>query len=227
MDAEQGSVTWANARSRDTILLVGPRRVTWEGVTSIIRRNHAFAVVGDLSCADEALEKASERRPAFIVLALDLSGIDNIEFTTKLSVRSPLSKLIVLGDEIDHELLLMLGRVPIDGYLLWKDLEPAVIDVALQALRLGLRIGSASAVDELLARQEDQHHLRLDAAHITSLEREVIRGLAAGYTEKEIARQVARSRTTVARIIERLEVRLGAGNRWELAVAVTRIGLEC
>lgn len=178
-------------------------------------------VVGEAASAEEALSMAALLRPDLLLLDIDLPGLSGIDAVRELAPRLPDTRIVMLTVSTDRRDLLSAVRHGAFGYLT-KDLSG---DALLRAVR-GIRHGDlpmsrahAATVVESLARNargwvsEDND---LDGV-LSARESEVLRLLADGLTDREIAGALAISPRTVESHVSSLLRKLGVKNRAEAA----------
>jgi DNA-binding NarL/FixJ family response regulator len=179
-------------------------------------------VVGEASSAEEAMEMAPLLRPDLVLLDIDLPGLSGIEAVRELAPRLPATKIVMLTVSTDRRDLLDAVRHGAFGYLT-KDLAG---DALLRAVR-GIRGGDlpmsrahAATVVEHLARYARDSAISggtdLDQL-LSTREGEVLRLLAEGMTDREIAAALAISPRTVESHVSSLLRKLEVRNRAEAA----------
>jgi len=175
-------------------------------------------VVGEARNAEEALDLAPRLRPDLLLLDIDLPGMTGIEAVRELAPRLPETRVVMLTVSTDRRNLLEAMRHGAAGYLT-KDLTGDALLRAVRGLRRGdlamSRQHAAQVVEHL---QRGGHggmpgEMRL----LSAREQEVLRLLAEGLTDREIAGALAISPRTVeshvSAVLRKLEVR----NRAEAA----------
>ncbi|MGH2401743.1 MAG: response regulator [Candidatus Limnocylindria bacterium] len=179
-------------------------------------------VVGEASSAEEALEMAPMLRPDLLLLDIDLPGLSGIEAVRELAPRLPDTRIVMLTVSTDRRDLLGAVRHGAFGYLT-KDLSGEALLRAVRGIRHGdlpmSRAHAATVVEHLARTGRANAEDGDDVGQLLSArEGEVLRLLAEGMTDREIAAALAISPRTVeshvSSVLRKLEVR----NRAEAAL---------
>ena len=178
-------------------------------------------MVAEAGSAEEALELAPQLRPDVLLLDIDLPGMDGVSLVRELAPRLPATRIVMLTvSSADHHLVDAM-RFGASGYLT-KDLSPeallrAVRSAANGELAMPRRL-AAHLVHRLV--ETSRHSPSTDDPVLASLsgrEREVLRLLAEGLTDREIAGSLTVSPRTVETHVSSILHKLGARNRAEAA----------
>jgi DNA-binding NarL/FixJ family response regulator len=175
---------------------------------------HGIEVVAEAATAAAALETASEVRPDVLLLDLGLPDRSGLQVLRELRDRLPDTKVVVLtvsGSPRDvHEAV----RVGAAGYLT-KDLDPAALFRAIDGIRHGqLAMSRAIATEALRELRHDWVRARNGFGDcLTVREEEVLRLVADGLTDRQIAARLGVSRRTAEAHVGHILHKLGARNR--------------
>ena len=178
-------------------------------------------VVAEASSAEEAIGLAPSVRPDVLLLDIDLPGLSGIEAVRELAPRLPDMQIVVLTASTDNRDLLDAVRYGAAGYLT-KDVTGDALLRAIRGLRKGdlaMSRGHAATVVEHLSRtarpqQTDGGTLE---GLLSAREQDVLRLLAEGLTDREIATGLAISPRTVESHVSSVLRKLGVRNRAEAA----------
>jgi DNA-binding NarL/FixJ family response regulator len=178
-------------------------------------------VVAEAASAGEALELAPRVHPDVMLLDINLPGADGLSLLRELAPRLPQTKIVMLTVSEDRRDLLQAVRSGAAGYLT-KDLGPAALQRAVRGIKSGdlamSRGMAADAIRELAAaiRPGGRPSPSRATSELTSLsvrELEVLRQLAAGLTDREIAERLGISPRTVETHVGSVLQKLGVRNR--------------
>lgn len=176
-------------------------------------------LVGEASRAEEALEMAVRLRPDLLLLDIDLPGMTGLEAVRELAPRLPDTRVVMLTVSVDRRDLLDAVRHGAGGYLT-KDLSGEALLRAVRGIRRGdlpMSRAHAALVVDHLARRGRSAVAGDGLEALSTREREVLRLLAEGMTDREIAVGLALSPRTVESHVSSVLRKLGVRNRAEAA----------
>jgi DNA-binding NarL/FixJ family response regulator len=178
-------------------------------------------IVGEARTAEEAMELAHRLRPEVILLDIDLPGMTGIDAVRELAPRLPDTRIVMLTVSTDRRDLLEAIRHGAAGYLT-KDLTGDALLRAVKGLRKGdlamSRVHAAQVVEHLQRGVTGVPGADSDVDQLlSSREREVLRLLSEGLTDREIANGLAISPRTVESHVSNVLRKLGVRNRAEAA----------
>jgi DNA-binding NarL/FixJ family response regulator len=221
------------------VLVVDDQRLMRDGIASLLEIQDAIEVVGTASNGKEALEKAVSLRPDVILMDVRMPVMDGVVATGQLRRELPSCRILMLTTFDDEEYVIDALQAGASGYLL-KDLPAPDLASAVQAVYKGiyqLDPEVASKVIAALSRSQTFDSARQavsvsstsatmsDAgtpsprpADLTGREVEVLRLIAKGATNREIAEQLVISEGTVKNHISNILSRLGLRDRTQAAI---------
>jgi len=180
-------------------------------------------VVGEAGTAEEALLLAPELRPELILLDINLPGTDGLRVLRELGPRLPETRIVMLTVSGGRRDLLEAVRNGAAGYLT-KDLSPEALQRAVRGIRAGdLPMSRAMAADVIQqlsgpgGRRNRAETTDDTLAGLSAREAEVLRHLADGLTDKEIAERLSISPRTVETHVGSVLRKLGVKNRAQAA----------
>ncbi|MEV0001878.1 response regulator transcription factor [Micromonospora sp. NPDC050980] len=202
------------------VLIADDQAMVRGGLRLILEDQPDITVVGEASDGVEAVAEARRLRPDVCLVDIRMPRIDGIEVTRSLAgpgTPSPLRVVVVTTFDLDEYVYGALRNGAV-GFLL-KDAGPALLVEAIRAAHHGDALVSPSVTLRLLkhvtaaTRPSSARHLpRLSAREV-----EVVRAIARGRTNREIAAELFISLSTVKSHLSGIQTKLGARNRVEVA----------
>lgn len=213
-----------------TLLLVDDQALFREGLRTLLSAKAGVEVVGEAADGEEAVQQARLLCPQVILMDLRMPRTNGVEATRRLRVEAPDCRVIVLTTFDDDEDVFEALRAGAIGYLL-KD---APRDKLLEAIRAAARGESflqpsvAAKVVAEFSRLASSRPLALARAPIDPLserELEVLRHLAQGKSNKEIAAALGIAEGTAKNHMTNILGKLGALDRTQAALRARDLGL--
>jgi len=222
---------WHNRPVPLRVLIADDQQMVRTGFRMIIDAQPDMAVVAEAADGAEAVEAARRLRPDVCLLDIRMPRLDGLEATRLLAgpgVPDPLRVVIVTTFDLDEYVYAAL-RGGASGFLL-KDSGPALLVEAVEAAARGDALVSPSITVRLLQHVAGQQAPVPGAAHapaeaLTDRELDVIRLIARGRTNTEIAEELFVSLSTVKTHLGNIFSKLGARNRVEIAAWAWESGL--
>jgi DNA-binding NarL/FixJ family response regulator len=209
-----------------SVVLVDDHMLFRGGLREILEEG-GMSVVGEAASGSEAIDLVERCAPDVVVMDINMPGISGVEATRRIAARAPQSSVVVLTISADDGDILDAMMAGASGYLL-KD---ASIDELVGGVRAAAR-GESSISPRIASRllthmrerqapaaQEEPH------ADLTERELDVLRLLAAGKANADIAAELYISPKTVKNHIASILVKLQMDNRIQAAVYAVRSGI--
>lgn len=210
------------------LLLVDDHALFRKGVARLLDAQPDMEVVAEAGDGAEAVSAAAAHRPDVILMDIYMPGTDGLAAVTAIKAALPRTRIIMLTiSEDDANLFEAIARGA-DGYLLKKIDPPDLYTMVRRAAagEVSLLPGSASRIAREFARLARTHPpSSRPAASLSAREREVLRLLASGSSNKEIGRALHVSVNTVRNHIRHILEKLDLRNRVEAAAYAAREGL--
>ncbi len=205
-----------------SLLIVDDHPLFRKGVVQLVESAGGFVLLGEASSGAEGIELANALHPDMILLDLNMKDMSGVDVLKVLKAADLDSRVIMLTVSDQQEDLVAALRAGADGYLL-KDMEPEDLVAHLKEAARGQMVLSP-ALSGLLAhalRQENKPKT-VDEAGLTEQERKIVERIAAGKSNKLIARELNIAEGTVKVHVKHLLKKLNLKSRVEAAVwAVT------
>lgn len=193
------------------VVLVDDHKVVSRGVKTYLESFPDMTVTGIATSGEEALRMLPEWQADVVIVDLLMpGGIDGVETTRRIHAAYPQLKIVALTASIDEARLMGVLRAGAHGYVR-KDAEPETLLAAVRAVVRGKTYVDPSVAGTVLQMNDPRDEL-------TSRETEVLRGLAYGRSNKEIAAELFISEETVKTHVGRLFSKLGIENRAQAVV---------
>lgn len=207
------------------ILIVDDHSVVRQGVRAFMETQPDINVVGEAESGEEAVQLAVEHAPDVVLMDLVMPGMDGVEATRQVKQVSPRTQIIVLTSYHQDEYIFPAIRAGALSYLL-KDVGPEeLVEAVRRAARgevvLHPRV-AARVVQELHgARQSTPNPF----TELSDREMEVLRLIATGLSNAEIAEQLVISEKTVKSHVSNILSKLHLADRTQAAVYAWREGV--
>jgi two-component system nitrate/nitrite response regulator NarL len=226
------------------ILVVDDHTLFRRGLTALLARDAGLLVVGDAADAGQALRKARELQPDVILLDNHLPGVNGVDALPSLLEAAPDACILMLTVSEDENDLAAALRGGASGYLL-KTMEGDELTAAVHRAAQGDSIIAPEMMGKLIAAYKSTTFklepaaptpnpspaakastaTGLAMASLSPRELDILRGIARGASNKEIARDHGIVETTVKIHVQHVLRKLGVSSRVHAAVMATEQGL--
>ncbi len=215
--------------SKVRVLIVDDTTLMRQGIRSLLEKRENIEFVGEASSAQEAVELTESLSPDVILLDQDMPGLDSAEAIKLIKARLPKAEIIVLAEGTDDQKSCRTLEAGAIGYVL-KDINPEDLVRAIEGVCNGGTLMHPQVARQLVARFQvlarekngrDGFHL----GGLTTRELEILLEMTKGATDREIARKIYISMTTVKSHIRSIFRKIGARNRTQAVVYVLKNGL--
>jgi DNA-binding NarL/FixJ family response regulator len=207
-----------------TVVLAEDQAIVRAGFRSLLDAEPDIEVAGEAATGDEALEQVRALRPNVVVMDIRMPGMDGLEATRRISEDPALADtrvLVLTTFELDEYVFGAL-RAGASGFLL-KGGEPADLLLAIRVVATGESLLAPSVtrrlIEAYISRPGGEPHAPIDGLdELTAREHEVLKLVAAGLTNAEIAETLHLSPLTAKTHVSRILMKLGARDRVQLVV---------
>lgn len=229
------------------ILVVDDHTLFRRGLTALLARDPRLSVIGDAADAGQAQRKAQELQPDLILLDNHLPGVNGVDALPALLEAAPGARIVMLTVSEDEDDLAAALRGGAAGYLL-KTIEGDALTAAIQRAMQGDSVVAPEMTSKLVAAYRgatgaaagsgvNSNAAALPApaglvapsvssmASLSPRELDILRGIARGASNKEIARQHGIAETTVKIHVQHVLRKLDVSSRVHAAVMATEHGL--
>ena len=220
--------------TRARLLVVDDHAFMREGIKAILGMDASLEVVGEAQDGQQAVECCRELRPDLILMDVSMPKMDGIEATRKVKTEFPQTSVLIFTAHADHRLLMDAVKAGAAGYLLKGGNIKHVVD-AVRAVLNGETPLEHEEVTQLLRGLAREAGLRESAPsgvapkslknNLSSQETEVLRLIATGKTNRQIAQQLLISLSSVKTYVQRIIKKLGVSDRTQASVRAVELGL--
>jgi len=210
--------------SKKTILIAEDHTILREGLRSLLNTDQNFEVVGEAEDGREAIRFSEKLTPDLILMDLTMPKMNGLEAIKEIKKRSPASKILVLTVHKTEEYILAALEAGADGYVV-KDATHSELVMAMQKVLTGGRFLSADISEKVInGYLQGKKALKTKTSWdtLTQREREILKLIAEGYKNKEVADYLFISVKTVEKHRANLMRKLNLHN----AAALTALAID-
>ena len=202
------------------VLIADDHRVVRQGLRLLLRVDPELEVVGDAADGAEALRLARELRPDVVLMDLAMPVMDGLAATAAIRGELADTEVLALTSVLEDRSVVGAVRAGAIGYLL-KDTDADALRRAIKAAAAG----QVQLAPEAAARLLREVRAPEGPEALTERETVVLRLLARGLANKEIARELGIGEATVKSHVKHLMAKLGVQSRTQAALHAVRVGL--
>ncbi len=207
------------------ILLADDHALFRQGLRSLLEAEGDMRVVGEAKDGLEALRHALEVRPDVILMDIQMPGMDGVQATQAILEAWPEARVIILTMYRQDAYVFEAVKAGARGYLL-KDVDAKTLVEAIRQVHSGEVLLDAELAERIIqdfrSKREVQTPLR---AELSEREIQILKLVAQGYTNLEIASELGLSEKTVRNRLSEIFQKLHLNNRTQAALYAIREGL--
>jgi two-component system NarL family response regulator len=208
------------------VLIADDQALFRRGLYVVLGTEDGIEVVGEAENGEEAIEKAVELVPDVILMDVRMPKVNGIESARQIRAEVPTTKILMLTVSDEEDDLYEAIKAGANGYLL-KEISVEEVAEAIRAVTQGQSLISPSMASKLLnefnalvKRAEEKQ--QFPAPALTSREVEVLRLVAKGMSNREIADELYISENTVKNHVRNILEKLHLHNRMEAVIYAVR-----
>lgn len=196
------------------VFIIEPHALLRRALTTLLTNDqYRLAVVGTAITCTAALQEVKRLQPDLLVVGWPLPAPESVTEVMAISTLAPTRPVLVLAANMGDLALLRLVQLGVAGCLP-NETEPEALMEALHSLYHGALILPPTLTQQFLAETGP----RAPTPQLTKRERDIVRGVAQGLSNSQIAKQLALSPATIRTHVSRLLHKLGLANRTQLAL---------
>ncbi len=207
------------SNNRIRVLLADDHAVVRQGLTTFLELQDDIEVVGQAANGAEAAAMAERLKPDIALMDLVMPVLDGIGAIGQIRAAAPATQVIVLTSFADDEKIFAAIRAGAAGYLM-KDVSPQDLAAAIRMVHAGEPILAPGVARRLM--DEVGRPSEATAGNLTERETEVLKLIANGRSNKEIARDLTLSEKTVKTHVSNILQKLHVTDRTQAALYAVR-----
>jgi len=196
-----------------TLLLTDDHPLILDGLENLFRLEKDFKVVGRCFDGEQALEAVRKNKPDILVLDIRLPGKDGLTVLREMRKEKLRTRVVILTAALDEEELAEAVRLGVRGLVL-KELAPKLLVQCIRQVHAGElwleKRAVSNALEKFLQREAGRQEV---AQALTAREIEIVKQVAAGLRNGEIAKKLFISEGTVKMHLHNIYQKLGVDSR--------------
>lgn len=207
-----------------SIMITDDHSMIREGVKSLLELDDDIKVIAEAVDGRDCLDKLDVYKPDILLLDINMPNMNGLDVLKKLKARKSKVKVLVLTVHNETEYLMKAVDIGINGYVL-KDSESAELKKAIRAIMDGETYIQPSLIPALNAKRLERNEDEEKIDSLTRRELEVLKLLAIGMYNKEVAEKLEISERTVKNHVSNIFKKLEVTDRTQAAVFAIRNNL--
>jgi DNA-binding NarL/FixJ family response regulator len=204
------------------VVIIDDHRMFAESLARLVSEEADITVLGIVDDATRALDAVAELQPNVVLLDYQMPGRDGVAVAADIKRDNPQIMVVMLTGSVDDRVLLAAIDAGCSGFLT-KDRAATEVTSAVRAAAAGEALISPAQLARLLPRLSRTH--RAVGADLTDRERELLRHLAAGASNRAIASDLHLSVNTIRNYVQSIISKLGAHSKLEAVATAVREGI--
>ncbi len=210
-----------------SVCLVDDQTLVRQGIRSLLELSDDIRIVGEAADGTQAMEIIPQAKPDVVLLDMRMPGMSGLDVRNALAAKGNMPPTIILTTFDDDQLVLAGLKAGARGYLL-KDVSLEQLVDAVKEVASGGSLVQPVVTQRLLTGLERMHNdfTSLDRPDpLTDRETEILRLMAGGYSNKEIANSLGVAEGTVKNHVSNILSKLGVRDRTRAVLKAFEIGI--
>ena len=208
-----------------TLVLADDHPIILEGLEQLFRRHKDFQVLATCNTGDDAIQAVREHRPDVIVLDVKMPGGDGLSVLKRIHEEKLPTRVILLTASMQEDEVLQAMEAGVWGLVLKESAAVSLVDSVRKVTRGERALDQGLIVRALDRAVERQSGLRQTAGVLSRRELEIVKMVAAGMRNKEIANKLFIGEGTVKTHLHAIYKKLGVHGRVELTLYAREHGI--
>jgi DNA-binding NarL/FixJ family response regulator len=214
-------------RNTITVILADDHRIFRKGLKALLSEKAHIEVIAEADDGDEALKKAAQYKPNLVIMDIGMPKMDGVEATRQIKERLPDTEVVILSMHAKKAYIDQVLKAGAKGYVL-KDSDEDNLIAAINTVHNGGYYLDSPIADQVLSGYfggKTKRELQEQADPLSEREKEVLRLLAEGHSNQEVADILCISRKTVENHRANIVRKTGVQGQVGLTKYAARIGL--
>jgi len=206
------------------VFIADDHEIVRKGIRALLATEEGVTVIGEAGDGQRAVEQVLALRPDVTLMDLVLPGIEGAEAITRIRFDWPEARILVLTSFVTDEKVLPAIRAGARGYLL-KDSSPEDLVRAIRQVHRGESPIDPSVAGRVISALNQPAGAASSPDPLTARELDVLREVARGFSNQEVAQRLSLSDATVRTHISHILSKLGLASRTQATLYALREGL--
>lgn len=206
------------------LLLVEDHHIVRRGLVFFLKTKEEFDIIGEVGDGEEALQFIQKERPDVVLMDVSMPKMDGIEATKRMKQYDPSIKILMLSSFSEQDYVLPALEAGADGYQL-KEVQPDQLVASIIAVHQGNTNFHPKVTPALLGRPATGEIKQDSLSMLTKREKEVLREIAKGRSNKEIAGELHITEQTVKTHVSNVLAKLNVDDRTQAALYAVKHGV--
>ncbi len=203
------------------VLIVDDHAVVRQGLRAFLQTQDDIDIAGEAADGEEAVRRVRELVPDVVLMDLVMPKLDGIAAIREIRSLSPSTKVIVLTSFADDEKVFAAVKAGAAGYLL-KDVRPQELGEAIRVVNRGEALLHPTVAAKLMQKVAESGRREASPDSLTDREMDVLRLIARGMSNKEIALELGVAEKTVKTHVSNILQKLHLADRTQAALYAVR-----
>ncbi|HDR7800792.1 TPA: response regulator transcription factor [Bacillus tropicus] len=205
------------------LLLVEDHHIVRRGLVFFLKTREEFEIVGEAENGEEAFTFVRTERPDVVLMDLSMPKMDGIEATKRIKQYDETIKILILSSFSEQDYVLPALEAGADGYQL-KEVQPEQLVASIVAVHQGNANFHPKITPALLGWSAVKKEKKNPFSMLTKREQEVLREIAKGRSNKEIAAELHITEQTVKTHVSNILAKLEVDDRTQAALYAVKHG---
>ncbi|MED2792468.1 two-component system response regulator CasR [Bacillus wiedmannii] len=205
------------------LLLVEDHHIVRRGLVFFLKTREEFEIVGEAENGEEALTFIQTERPDVVLMDLSMPKMDGIEATKRIKQYDETIKILILSSFSEQDYVIPALEAGADGYQL-KEVQPEQLVASIIAVHEGNANFHPKVTPALFGRSAVKKEKENPFSMLTKREQEVLREIAKGRSNKEIAAELHITEQTVKTHVSNVLAKLEVDDRTQAALYAVKHG---